>query len=82
MESNLLAQLQRLDEYRQSSPYRERAFPSKNAMDWYVRQHRAELVNRGALVLHTNRWHVVAERFDAYVIEAGQAAARSHALAA
>lgn len=79
MTFTLLTQLQRKEAYRQSSPERERAFPSQNTLDWYLRQHRAELVNRGALVLHANRWHIVADRFDAYVIEAGQQAAQRHA---
>lgn len=65
--------VRRLPEYRQS---RERLFPSEGSMQWFVRNHRAELIERGALLLHAGKWHAHETRFDAFVIEAGQLAAR------
>lgn len=50
-------------------------FQSRAALDWYVRKHKAELVQTGALLLHCGQWHVMADKFDSFVLVAGARAA-------
>lgn len=78
MDSTPLSALRKLTDYREK---RAHIFPSDNALQWFVRRNRAGLVDAGALVMLTGQWHAHEDKFDAYVIEAGQAAARSHAAA-
>lgn len=75
--SDLLA-LRPLPEYRQS---REHVFRSVQSLQWFVRCNKARLVDAGALIMLSGRWHVVPSRFDAIVLEAGQAAAKNQAAA-
>ena len=56
--------------------------PTVESIRWFVRQHRDELVSRGALLLIAARWQIDVERFDAYVLEAGKAQAQRRAVAA
>lgn len=72
MEHTPLAGLQRLGDYRAQ---RVHVFPSENALTWFVRRHRSELIEAGALMMITGQWHAVGDRFDAFVIEAGKRAA-------
>lgn len=55
---------------------RERVFQSDGSLQWYVRQHRAQLIDAGALLLHAGRWMVHPDQFDAYVLNAGASAAK------
>lgn len=66
-------QLQRLAKYREQ---RSDWFPSDGSLTWYVRHHRPELVERGALVLHAGAWHAVPPAFDAAVLDIGQRTAQ------
>lgn len=75
--SDLLA-LRPLPDYRQS---REHVFRSEQSLQWFVRRHKSRLVDAGALIMLSGRWHVVPSRFDAIVLEAGQAAAKNQAAA-
>lgn len=59
-------------EYREP---RQRLFPSVGSLQWYMRQHRTELVEAGALLMIAGRWTLHADAFDAYVLAAGKAAA-------
>lgn len=53
-------------------------FNSYQALEWYIRQNRDELVDAGALLLHRNRWLVNPDKFDAFVLaEAKRAAKRA-----
>ena len=54
--------------YQQS---RAHVFPSVESLRWFERQHRAELVARGALCMPAGRKLVLAEKFDAVVLEVG-----------
>jgi len=59
--------------------YREQhtdLFPSTHSLAWYNRQHRAELVKDGALVMHAGRWFAVPDRFDAFILSAAKRAAQ------
>jgi hypothetical protein len=59
--------------YRES---RSHLYPSETSLAWYLRQHKAGLVQCGALLLHGNRWLINAAKMDAYVVDAGAAAAQ------
>ncbi len=60
--------LLQLDEYR--AP-RENLFPSRASLEWFVRQHRAELGQAGALSAPNGKLMVFPDRFDAVVLEIG-----------
>ena len=64
-----------LAEYQEHRPH---LFPSLHSLAWYTRQHRAELVEDGALVLHTGRWLAVPDLFDAFVLHAGKRSAQEN----
>lgn len=64
-----------LAEYQEHRP---NLFPSPHSLNWYVRQHRAELVEAGALVFHAGRWIAIPEQFDAFVLHAGKLAAQGN----
>lgn len=61
---------------------RAQLFPTVESIRWFVRRQRAELVNGGALLLVAARWQVNIDRFDAYVMKAGKAAAYDRAVTA
>ncbi len=70
--SDALAQLMLPEEYQKA---RQRHFPSKGSLEWYIRMRKAELVEMGAMLKHRGIWHVHAERFDQAVLKlAGLAA--------
>lgn len=47
-------------------------FRSEQALRWFFRRHKAELIERGAMLLHANRWFVRPSRFTAALIEIGE----------
>ncbi|MBN8491156.1 MAG: hypothetical protein J0M00_06995 [Burkholderiales bacterium] len=61
------------DEYRQA---RERLFASDGSFQWYVRRHKAALIDANALLMHAGRWWVHADKFDSFLLAAGAEAAR------
>lgn len=69
-----LASMQLPDQYR--AP-RSHLWEAKSSFEWYVRKHKPELIEEGALLLHAGRWHVRADRFDAYVLKAAERAAKA-----
>jgi hypothetical protein len=69
-----VAQLMLRTEYREQ---RQHIFPSQPSLDWFVRKHRAGLVEAGALLMLTGRWFFDAEKFDAYMILTGGKAAKA-----
>lgn len=73
METLDLSVLLAPDEYRQA---RERLFASDGSFQWYVRQHKAALIDANALLMHAGRWWVRADKFDAFLLQAGTEAAR------
>lgn len=75
MQQSNLSQLTPLAMYREQ---RELIFASKHSLDWYVRRHRNDLIEGGALLLVAGRWFADAERFDAYVMAQGAATAKAH----
>ena len=64
--SDALASLMLPDEYQKA---RQRHFPSKGSLEWYVRMHRGELIAMGAVLKHRGMWHVHADRFDQAVLK-------------
>jgi hypothetical protein len=60
-------------EYQQARPH---LFPSEQSMRWYVRQHRAALVEADALVMVARRYLVVPSAIDAFVLRGGKATAQ------
>lgn len=71
-ESTRVAALVGLNEYREP---RAGVFASEQALLWFIRQHKARLIEAGALLLISNRTQIDAVAFDRVVIEAGQRAA-------
>lgn len=71
MMNTTLEQLQAPDEYRSSTPGRQRLFPSKGAFDWYYRTHRDDLVRCRAVLMICGRRMVNPELFDNFVVNAG-----------
>lgn len=51
---------------------RGNVFPSVEALRWFWRQNRSELVKRGAVVAPTNKKLVVPAAFDTAVAEIGE----------
>lgn len=54
---------------------REHIFPSKTSLSWFVRRHKTELVDAGALLMIAGRWYVDPDKFDSYVLAAASKAA-------
>jgi hypothetical protein len=71
-----VAQLVPLTEYREQ---RQHLFPSNGSLEWFVRKHRATLIEAGALLMIGGRHFAHPEKFDAYIPGAGKEAAASHA---
>lgn len=72
-QGNDIAQLVRLEEYQEA---RKHIFPSKGSLEWYLRQHRDELIAAGALLKIAGQWHAQLGRFDTTVLELGTRAAQ------
>ena len=51
---------------------RRHLFPSDESIRWFLRQHKPELVEAGALLMVAGRWMADPSRFDAKVIEIGR----------
>ena len=68
MQPTPLSSLIKPPEYREQ---RQHLFPSKSSLDWFIRQHKSELVTAGALLMVVGQWHVHAEKFDAAVLDIG-----------
>lgn len=66
-----------LSDYRQS---RAHIFRSEQSLQWFLRRNKVRLVEAGALRMISGRWHALPARFDAIVLEAGQAAAKHQAV--
>lgn len=79
MSADGLSALVLLPEYREQ---RQRFFLSEGSLQWYVRSNKAGLVACRALLMHAGRWWVDADKFDAYIIEAGAAAAQAQSVPA
>jgi hypothetical protein len=72
--ANALQGVRKLPEYGEQ---RRHIFPSDNSLTWFVRQHRSELIESGAILLLNGQWHVHEGRFDLAVLEVGKKAAQS-----
>jgi hypothetical protein len=44
-------------------------------MTWFIRQHRGELIEYGALLMFAGRWLVEPASFDSYLLESARRAA-------
>jgi hypothetical protein len=64
-----LSDLLPLPEYREQ---RQHIFPSEGSLEWFVRQHRAELSDAGALVRVAAGTFAHAPKFDECVVKIGQ----------
>lgn len=64
-----LAQVQPPEEYRQT---RAHVLPSKGAVQWFIRQHKKELVDAGALLVIRGQWYVDPPKFDAVFLNVAQ----------
>lgn len=50
-------------------------FPTRHSLEWYLRRHRDQLAERGALILVAGRLQFHPVRFQAAVVEIGRQAA-------
>ena len=55
---------------------RAHLFPSPQSLTWFVRKHRAELIDAGALSTIAGKHRLHPEKTDAVLCEVGQQAAR------
>jgi len=53
-------------------PTVERTFPTKDSLSWFVRRHRAALVESGALIVITGRLRFHRQRFKEAAVEIGR----------
>lgn len=75
MSTVLLDQVMSLEKFRGE---RQSFYPSNGSLSWYIRVHKARLVESGALLLMRGAWHAHAERFDEAILEiAAKEAAQS-----
>jgi hypothetical protein len=58
------------------SPGVRDTFPSSDSIKWFIRQHRAELVQRGALISLTGRLRFHPVLFQQVAVEIGRRTAR------
>ena len=72
--SDDISQLRTLDDFRVERPL---LFPSAEALRWFVRVNKDELVNAGALTRPTGRWLVRPEAFDRTVASIGDRRAKA-----
>jgi hypothetical protein len=71
----LLDRVRRLEpEYRES---RGRFFPSVYSLQWFLRRHKARLIQAGAIVMHGGQWYADEAKFDAIVMAVAQERARA-----
>lgn len=68
--------LSKLSSYRAR---REKFFPSDSSLQWYMRQHRMDLIACGAIVRQRGQWYVHEQRFDEYVLIAAMEDAKRFA---
>ena len=68
-----LSELEKLPAYRER---REHVYPSRGSLEWFVRLHKQELVEAGAILKVMGQWFAVPDRFDAYVVADGARAAQ------
>jgi hypothetical protein len=54
---------------------RKHLFPAALSLQWFIRNHRAGLVESGAILLLLNRRWIDPKRFDAYLVKAGRESA-------
>lgn len=59
-------------------PQLEHLFGGAYSAQWYVRKHKARLVESSALLMHCGRWHVDLTRFDIAFREIAADSARAH----
>ncbi len=69
MEDGALCGLVSPDSYQAE---RKHVFPALQSLKWYIRNHKAGLVENGALVLVVKRHMIDKQAFDAYVVRAGR----------
>lgn len=60
----------------QYAEHRKHLFPGAESLRWFMRTHRADLVESGAVLMIAGRWFANPPAFDRTVIEVGQRAAR------
>jgi hypothetical protein len=70
--------LEKLPAYRLG---RAHIFQSEGSLQWYVRRHRHRLIDARALVLIAGQWYAHSDKFDAFVLEVGETAAKQQVAA-
>lgn len=75
MSTDAIAHLCKVQEYRQQ---RAHIFRSPTAVDWFIRRHKTELIESGALLMVVGQWFVNPEAADRVLADIGkrQAAGR------
>jgi hypothetical protein len=60
-----LDQVCELNEYRTCTAH---LFRSEQSLQWFVRQHKSDLVKQGALLFHAGKWWAHRQQFDSFVL--------------
>jgi hypothetical protein len=68
-----LSRLRTLADYQSE---RSHVFPSESSLQWFVRRHKAALVDSGALLMLAGRKVVEPQAFDRVVMKVGMQSAR------
>lgn len=74
-QGDILPSVVALEQYRQQ---RAHLFPTMNSLQWWMRSHRRQAIEAGALLLVRGRYHVNPEKFDACIVACGQQDALQH----
>lgn len=72
MDESEVAGLQTQAQYQEG---RKHLFPAAQSLEWFIRNHRAGLVECGAILLLINRRWIDPKRFDTYLVKAGRESA-------
>jgi len=75
MEESILSNIQSKSDFLET-PEGKCLFGSENAINWFERTHKEELVNSGALIKVRGSWYRMRPAYDKKVIEIAQNTAR------
>lgn len=81
MQNTLQCALDDFVDLRELLPRVEQTFPSEQSLKWFVRQHRNELAESGALIVLTGRLRFHPQRFKDAAVNIGGMLAKGKATA-
>lgn len=72
MNDSVLSTLVTTDQFHEG---RKHVFPASQSIEWYIRHHKSNLVDCGAILIIAKRRLIDPQAFDTYVLNAGRLAA-------